>query len=100
MKVLVVNKSSHDFSDAKRFGEVVFLTEGRLPKYQVAQMIRLFNPAIEASASDDYILVTGLTVAVASLCCLFVLKHGRLNLLIHEPKTNRYLERVVNFKED
>lgn len=98
-QVYIVTTSNHDFTDAKRFGEITFIKDGCLPRYQVQQMVRVFQPIIDHSSPSDYIMSTGLTVAQNILCSMFSLKHKKLNLLIHNGK-NRYVERVIEWKEN
>jgi len=93
------SKSVHDFSKAETYGKLRFLTEGCIPRYKTTQMCRIFKPIIEEASPDDFILITGLTVAVAILCALFTLKHKRLNILIHKPQDNSYEARILNFEE-
>ena len=42
-KVYIVNKGVHDYSDAKRFGELVFLTEGSYNILSTSRMAREFT---------------------------------------------------------
>jgi hypothetical protein len=93
--VYVLNKSAHDYSDAKRFGELVFCTEGSLDKLDLQQMFREMNSALEDSLPEDYILLTSLTSLCSVACSIFALKHGRLNLLIHTR--DGYVDRSLHF---
>lgn len=92
-KVFVVNKSSHDFSKACRFGELVFLSEGRLNKFHTANMLRQFNEILSDSCKDDYLLPCSLSIANIMAASAFVARHGKLNLLLHKPSTGEYIER-------
>ena len=94
--VYVLNKSGHDISDAYRFGDVVYLTEGRISRYATNNLYRSFVSVLENSNKNDYILLTGLTVANVIACSIFALIHGSLNILIHQPKDNTYVERRLN----
>lgn len=95
MKVYILGKSSHDFTDAERFGDLTFITEGVLPRYQTNLMTRIFEEKLTASSPDDFILITGLTVGVSILCALFATKHKRLNLLIYKASERRYIDRTI-----
>lgn len=90
-KVFVVNKSSHDFSKAEEFGELVFCTEGRMHKFNTNDMIRQFKETMEDSKKDDYILLCSLTVMNSLACAVFGRKHGTLNLLLYND--GDYIER-------
>jgi len=92
-KVFVVNKSTHDFSKANKFGELIFMTEGRLDKFATANMVRTFNEFFSDSSPDDYLLLCSLSVANVMAASAFVSRHGRLNLLLYKPSTGEYIER-------
>lgn len=99
-KVYIVNRSSHDFSPAKDFGELVFMSEGRLNRYSPNDMARTFLEAMSKSDPNDYILPCSLNIANIVAGAVFTAKHGRLNLLIFKPRTNDYVERVLILNED
>lgn len=92
-KVYVINKSGHDFSPAKEYGELVFLSKGMVDKYDTNQMYRQFRKELKDSNPEDYILETSLTTLNVVACSLFAYKHGRLNLLLF--KNGRYVERTI-----
>lgn len=92
-KVFVVNKSSHDFSRAMKFGELIFMSEGRLDKFGTNNMHRLFNEFLATSSRDDYILPCSLSIANIIAASIFAVRHGKLNLLLHKPSTGEYIER-------
>jgi len=93
--VYVVNKGPHDYSPAKEFGELIYLTQGTLSKYDVGQMYRECQPVLADSVPEDYILITSLTTLCTVACGIFAHLHGRLNLLIY--KGNKYVVRTVVF---
>jgi len=90
-KVYVVNKSSHNFSAAEKFGELVFMTEGRMNRFSTNDMIRKFKDSLADSKSTDYILLCSLNVMNSLACAVFAHKHGTLNLLLY--KNGSYVER-------
>ena len=90
-KVYVVNKSSHDFSEAKKFGQLVFCTEGRMNRFGTNDMLRKVKDAMRDSEKEDYILLCSLNVLNSVACSIFARKHGTLNLLLY--KEGEYIER-------
>lgn len=97
-KVFVVNRSGHDFSAATQYGELYFLSKGPVSKYAVNKIYRQFAEALRQSSSDDYIMISGLTVMACIACASFAYLHGgKLNLLIF--KDNRYIERKLLLSE-
>lgn len=82
-KVFVINRSNHDYSKARKYGQLHFLSDGPMDKYQVANMDRQFREKLADSRPDDFILVTSLTVMCSVACVIFAMKHNRLNLLLY-----------------
>ena len=96
-KVFIVNRSTHDFSAAERFGELVFLSEGLLRKRNVAFMARKFDSILIDSEPEDYILPTSLTVMGIVAALMFARRHGRVNLLLFEE--GKYKARTLMLEQ-
>jgi len=90
-KVFIVNKSNHNFSEAKKHGELVFLSEGNLNKFATNTMFRQFTEGMRDSDQHDYVVPCSLNVANCIACAIFARKHGKLNLLLF--KDGKYIER-------
>lgn len=93
--VYIPNRSGHDFSGAKNFGDLVFVTDGRIEKFRINNMYRIVVEKLEGSHPDDFIMATGLTQINVVLASVFAFKHGRLNLLIYDVKTDTYVPRKI-----
>jgi hypothetical protein len=89
--VYIVNKSSHDFGPAKKYGEVKFLSEGSMNRYATNSMVRQFGEVMALSEADDYIVPCSLNVMNSIACAIFDKKHGSLNLLLFKDGT--YIKR-------
>jgi len=59
MKVFIINSSGHDFSKAEQFGELVTMTRGTVNKYSITSMARMFQPFVDESSPNDYLLQSG-----------------------------------------
>ena len=90
-KVFIVNKSAHDFTAAKKFGKIIFLSAGPVNRYATNSMIRDFAEAMKDSCGTDYIVLCSLNVMNSIACSIFTHKHGTLNLLLF--KDGKYIER-------
>lgn len=90
-KVFVVNNSSHNYEPARKFGDIVFLSEGPMNRYAVNSMYRTFKDMMMNSEKDDYIVPCSLNVMNSIACAIFAHMHGTLNLLLFKDGT--YLER-------
>ena len=97
-KVYIVNKSSHDFSEAEKFGKLIFMSEGRLNRFSTNDMIRKFSDAMRNSEEGDYLLPCSLNTANIMAASVFAVKHKKLNLLLFKPGTREYIERIHIFE--
>lgn len=95
--VFVVSKSAHDFSPARDFGELVYLSEGPMDRYAANNMYRQFITGLKDSRPEDYVLLCGLSTMNVVACSIFAHLHGRLNLLLF--KGGRYKEINLVFDE-
>jgi hypothetical protein len=91
-KVFIVNRSFHDFSEAKKYGELVYLSEGSMDRYEINNMARQFKSVFEQSTKDDYIVLCSLNSMNAIACSIFAVMHGTLNLLLFKQGKG-YIER-------
>jgi len=93
-KVFVINKGPHDYSPAEKYGELVYLTEGPVDKFDLYENKRRIQAILLFFNSDDYILLTGL----ASLHFItgFVLGctgYERVKVLVYQD--GQYIEKEV-----
>lgn len=99
-KVFIPNKSSHNFSSAEKFGELVFLTSGSVNRFAVANMMRDLEAALAEAQIDDFIMVTSLAVLTALTCSIMATRFGQVNLLIYDVKDDKYCRRTVVFNKE
>lgn len=97
-KVFVPNLSNHNFTDAKRYGELIYVTKGEQAKFGVNSMARCWTAALEQSQPDDYIIITSLNILCSIGCSVFAAKHGCLNLLLW--RKDRYIARELVFDKE
>lgn len=95
--VYATSKGSHDYTSAKFFGDLVFMTDEKLDKFNTSHMTRCLKPFVNQSHPEDYLLLSGLPTLNAVATAMFVAKHGRLNLLLFD--NGRYVERRIVLKE-
>jgi hypothetical protein len=94
-RVYILNKGSHDYSEAESYGELVFVSDGMLSKFATGVMFRLCQDAFHDSEPTDYILISSLATLCSVACAVFAAMHGRVNLLIYHPDEHNYIERVI-----
>lgn len=104
MTVFVVNKGCHDYSQAERYGPIVYLSDRSMNRFDLSAIWRKFEPPLAQSNKEDYILICGLSVMSVVATSIFVSRHGRLNLLLFKGnkgmKDGEYVEETIIFKED
>ena len=97
-KVFILNRGCHNFSAAKQYGELIFMTEGLINRYAVSEIYRTFEEYLADSTDQDYLLVSGMSTMLVVASGILSAKHGCLNLLLY--KSGKYLQRCITFKED
>lgn len=90
-KVFIVNNGGHDYSDAQRYGDIVFCTDTVIRKDDVSQMYRELSFALEEAQADDYLLVSSLTSLCMVAAAILADRFGELHLLLF--KDGQYVER-------
>jgi hypothetical protein len=93
--VYVLNRGPHDYSKAQRFGRLVYMSDGMLPKFNTGTIFRMVQEFLSNSQSTDYIVLSSLSVLQAIASAYFTHKHGVLNLLIF--KDGDYVARTLKF---
>lgn len=95
--VFVVNKSIHDYSNAERYGDIVYLSHGDMRRFSTSRAYRKFIRVLKQSSPDDYLLLSGLPMLCVVAAFILALKHKRLNLLLFNPDNGKkeYLERII-----
>lgn len=102
-KVYVVNDTGQDYSKAAEFGELVFLTRGKIDPFrphavqeEIARTIASFN------AKEDYLLPCGAVLAngfaFSWLAAWFASdeeEEVKVNLLLFDAKKLDYIARTV-----
>lgn len=91
--VYIPNRGPHDYTDAERFGTLMYCTDGSLDKFDTAEMYRELCDAMHDSEPEDYIVLGSLISLCCVACAIFAAKHHRLNLLIH--RTDGYTARSL-----
>jgi hypothetical protein len=93
--VYIPNKSGHDFEPAKKFGELVFLSEGESNPYEVGKIYREFASVLKDSKPNDYIVISGLQVMNCVASAIMSRLHGRVNWLQWYAQKGIYKSRTV-----
>lgn len=82
-RVYIMNNGGHDYSGAKKYGDLVFVTDELIDREDTAQMYHAVDVAMRDSTPDDYILISSLSSMCSVASAYFSALHGELHLLIH-----------------
>jgi hypothetical protein len=95
-KVYIPNKSYHDFKGATQFGELVFLTEGRIPnRYQLNDIAMIIGESLKGAHREDFLLMSGPTTLNCIASAMLAHRFGKVNFLIYDQKQDKYTSRTL-----
>ncbi len=95
-KVYVANfQADRDFTQAEKFGEVVFITQGYLDLKKLDKFRLAFEEFLERADASDYIILTGPSVIKALVIVIWYAKFGYVNILSWNKRENIYIHNVV-----
>ena len=98
-KVFVANFQEKSFTPAERYGEVIFVTTGFIPLYDMEAVRKKLAKFVELSSPSDYLILIGPSVICSMLSILWFSKHGFVNLLSWDGKRNDYNHFVLGVNE-
>jgi len=90
-KVFIPHKGPHDYSQAEKFGELVFLSDGLIVNKKVNFIYQQCFEGMRDAAEDDCLLISGLPIVVSIASAILVERFGRVNYLIWAG--NDYVQR-------
>lgn len=88
--VWITNKAGHDFDAAKKFGHLQALTEGSINPTKIGRLLFHISEKLAASGPEDFVLLSGHPVLSFLAMSILMEKHGRVNFLIWDAKTESY----------
>lgn len=92
--VFITNLGAHDYEPAKQYGELRFLTKGKINRYQTSTIYREFISVMEDSERGDFLLVSSLSILNSIAAAIIARKYGTVNFLLYS--NGRYVLRTVN----
>ena len=95
-KVYIPNRSHHDFSQAKKYGDLVFITEGSVDRFNLSELFRAVVENMEDAEEGDYLLLSSLTIINILMAAYMTHKFGKINLLLYY--NNDYITRTVSLE--
>lgn len=98
-KVFIANDSGHDFSSAKRYGEFVVLTKDKVNVFSTDRLLADIKGKLEGSSEEDFLITSGNGIVSCLAFAAFLLKHGRVNLLIFSFRRREYEVRTMTLRQ-
>lgn len=92
-KVYVINDMNHNFDKAKRFGELSYVTKGKVPIFKTDVAKTMLEDGLkEFDTKEDYLLVSGAPV-LCMMAALIVVSASPVKMLIFDAKEQDYVVR-------
>lgn len=95
-KVFIINDLHHNFNKASKFGELVNVTEGKVPIFKIEASVRMLEEGLAEFTDNDYLLVSG--PAILCMLAAGVVRHKvkeRLKALVFDAKEQDYVVRHI-----
>lgn len=98
-KVFVANYAGHDYTEAKKYGELVFITKGYVSFASLDRVLYVVTEALLESKPDDWLLLSGSGTICVFAALGWLHLHGRVNLLIFDQRSKKevtpYRESII-----
>ena len=96
-KVFVTNLGYHDFSPAKRFGDITPCTRGHIDIKQTDRIEAEIQNVLDQSDPEDYLLISGHPITVFLATGYWFRLHRCVNVLYWDPLIQDYRVRKTDF---
>lgn len=90
--VWVVNEGNHNYDNAKRFGELVMITdrEKGVNVFAIDNLVTEIKEKLISAKKDDYILISGYPILNAIVIHYFLKNFGQALILQWEGNNRKY----------
>lgn len=95
-KVWVVNWAGHDYSPAKEYGELNWLTRGYVSLGNLDRLFYTVAEAVSQTHKDDFLLPAGLAILNVVAAAVWLRIHGSIRILVWDQKHDHYRELTFN----
>lgn len=92
-RVYILGDGGHDYTDARRFGELHFINIPVEMKWEISAVYDLLREELMESSSDDLLLISNLASHLAIATAIMVEWYGRVNFLLY--RNNTYEEKIL-----
>ena len=95
-KVYVVNNTNHDYSKAEQYGELVYVTKGKLPIFKTNTVRAMLEKGLVKFTKDDYLLISGPAIVSVMAAIILFNKFDTVKFLVFDAKQQDYVVRHLN----
>jgi hypothetical protein len=97
-RVFVINSSYHSYDKASKFGELVSITEGKVPIFKTDTVVDMVKKGLQDFSSDDYILVSGPAWLCMIVSVILFTKHYTVKFVVFDAKEQDYIVRHLTIE--
>lgn len=97
-RVFIVNGAGHDYTSAKAYGRLIYITRGNVSFESLDRVKFLVTTSVMESREDDWLLPAGRGILGIIAAIVWYRKHKKLKLLVHDTKhadPPRYRELII-----
>jgi hypothetical protein len=95
-KVYIVNNANHDYSKAEQYGELVYVTRGKLPIFKTNTVRAMLEKGLVKFTKDDYLLISGPAIVSVMAATVLYNKFDTVKFLVFDAKQQDYVVRHLN----
>jgi hypothetical protein len=95
-KVYVVNNANYDYSKAEQYGELMYVTRGKLPIFKTNTVRALLEKGLVKFSKDDYLLISGPAIVSVMAATILYSRFDTVKFLIFDAKQQNYVVRHIN----
>ncbi len=97
-KVYIVNSANHDYSKAEQYGELVYVTKGKIPIFKTSTVRAMLEKGLVKFTKDDYLLISGPAIVNIMAATILYNKFDTVKFLIFDAKQQDYVVRHLSKK--
>lgn len=94
-KVFIVSDGSHDYSLAKKHGDLELLLRDKINVFASDKLYRDIEDVLKGASPDDFLILSGNMLAAAMAFQVMMKFHGKVNVLIYSFRNEQYEIRTV-----
>jgi hypothetical protein len=94
-RVFVVHDKGHDLTDARRFGELKIILDGKVNPFDMTSRLTDIRDGLKEAGPEDYILLSGYALLNVMAAGILMERFGQLNILLFDGLERNYRLRTL-----